>query len=204
MVWTSWIRNLWGFFPEKYLQKSQLPLPGHLTSVSCYMEHGSPYVVLIFTEWLVEIKWDRQGTLPEGRDFLSFVNFCTGAEKIGCHEGTKLTSQLLSAHSFLFFQEIWTSRVSPVERATFHSCCRKWCWFKPGFSTMNAEDMDASRNPLTNLSSSKWEKSGLCSNHLSFPNDLYILSLNYLVCTLLYLLFYNHKEIHCLLKFLYP
>lgn len=74
VVWTSWIRNLSGFFLcEKYLQKNSCSSPGHLTSISCYMECGRPFAALIFTEWVVEIKWDRQGTLSQlsgGRELL--------------------------------------------------------------------------------------------------------------------------------------
>lgn len=58
--------------------KKTAALAWHLTSVSCYMERGRPYIALIFTEWAVEIKWDWQGTLSQlsgGRDFLLFSKF---------------------------------------------------------------------------------------------------------------------------------
>lgn len=68
---------------EVAARKNSCPLPGHLTSVSCYMECGRPYIALIVTEWVAEIKQDQQGCLSFLKEeiFFFFVNFCTGAEE---------------------------------------------------------------------------------------------------------------------------
>lgn len=52
------------------------------------MQVARPYVALVFLEWVMEIKWEQQGTLSQlsgRRCFLLFIfffiNFCTGTEE---------------------------------------------------------------------------------------------------------------------------
>lgn len=102
-VWTSWIRNLWGFFYVRRICKNPALLTWPVSIDNLLHEGDRPRVALICLEWVVEIKWEWQGTLSQlagGRYFLLFYKFLhrNGGGSDAVREW--MASQQISLHGF--------------------------------------------------------------------------------------------------------